>query len=104
MSSIDNTIVAVAIPELEKSLDAPLSWISWTLTAYQLVQVVMLPVAGKLSDSLGRTRLFVVCVTIFTVSSLLCGMAPNIGLLVASCGLQAIGAGGLMPSAGGITP
>lgn len=102
MSSIDNTIVAVAIPELEKSLDAPLSWISWTLTAYQLVQVVMLPVAGKLSDSLGRTRLFVVCVTIFTVSSLLCGMAPNIGLLVAFRGLQAIGGGGLMPSAVGI--
>jgi EmrB/QacA subfamily drug resistance transporter len=102
MSSIDNTIVAVAIPELEKSLGAPLSWISWTLTGYQLVQVVMLPVAGKLSDSLGRTRLFVVCVAIFTISSLLCGMAPNVGLLIVFRALQAIGGGGLLPSAVGI--
>jgi EmrB/QacA subfamily drug resistance transporter len=102
MSSIDNTIVAVAIPELTRALGAPLSWISWTLTVYQLVQVVMLPVAGKLSDSLGRTRLFVVCVTIFTVSSLLCGMAPNVGLLIVFRALQAIGGGGLMPSAVGI--
>jgi MFS family permease len=102
MSSIDNTIVAVAIPELERSFGAPLSWISWTLTVYQLVQVVMLPLAGKLSDSLGRTRLFVACVAIFTVSSLLCGMAPNIGLLIVFRALQAIGGGGLLPSAVGI--
>jgi MFS family permease len=94
MSSIDNTIVAVAIPELTRSLAAPLSWVSWTLTGYQLVQVVMLPVAGKLSDSVGRTRLFVICVGVFTVSSLLCGMAPNVGSLVAFRALQAVGGGG----------
>ena len=102
MGSIDNTIVAVAIPELKNALDAPLPWISWTLTSYQLVQVIMLPLAGKLSDSIGRTRLFVACVSVFTVSSLLCGMAPNVGLLILFRALQAVGGGGLLPSAVGI--
>jgi EmrB/QacA subfamily drug resistance transporter len=102
MSSIDNTIVAVALPQLTRALDAPLSWASWTLTAYQLVQVVMFPLAGKLSDSIGRTRLFVFSVTTFTIASLLCGLAPNVGLLVLFRAVQAIGGGGLLPSAVGI--
>lgn len=102
MSSIDNTIVAVALPQLTSALDAPLSWVSWTLTGYQLVQVVMFPLAGKLSDSFGRTRVFLVCVTTFTLASLLCGMAPSIGLLVLFRAIQAIGGGGLLPSAVGI--
>jgi EmrB/QacA subfamily drug resistance transporter len=102
MSSIDNTIVAVALPQLTSALDAPLSWASWTLTAYQLVQVVMFPLAGKLSDSMGRTRMFLFSVTTFTIASLLCSLAPNIGLLVLFRGLQAIGGGGLLPSAVGI--
>jgi EmrB/QacA subfamily drug resistance transporter len=102
MSSIDNTIVAVAVPQLTTALDAPLVWVGWTLTAYQLVQVVMLPLAGKLSDSLGRKRVFLVCITLFTVGSLLCGLAPSIGFLIAFRALQAVGGGGLMPSAVGV--
>jgi EmrB/QacA subfamily drug resistance transporter len=102
MSSIDNTIVAVALPEIKRTLDAPLSWTSWTLTSYQLVQVVMLPLAGKLSDSLGRTRVFLFSLAIFTLASLLCGLAPNIALLIVFRALQAIGGGGLLPSAVGI--
>lgn len=102
MSSIDNTIVAVALPEIKRTLDAPLTWTSWTLTSYQLVQVVMFPLAGKLSDSLGRTRVFIFSLVIFTLASLLCGLAPTIGLLIAFRALQAIGGGGLLPSAVGI--
>ena len=102
MGSIDTTIVAVAVPELTTALDAPLILVGWTLTAYQLVQVVMLPLAGKLSDSLGRRRVFLFCVGIFTLGSLLCGLAPNIGFLIAARALQAIGGGGLMPSAVGV--
>lgn len=75
---------------------------AWTLTAYQLVQVVMLPLAGKLSDSLGRKRVLLFCVGIFTLGSLLCGLAPTIWVLVAARAVQAIGGGGLMPSAVGM--
>jgi len=102
MASIDSTIVAVAIPALEDAFSAPLIWIGWTLTAYQLVQVVMLPLAGKLSDTLGRKRVFLACVGVFTLGSLLCGLAPSIGWLIAFRALQALGGGGLMPSAVGI--
>jgi EmrB/QacA subfamily drug resistance transporter len=102
MASIDSTIVAVGLPQLEKGLHAPLAWVGWTLTAYQLVQVVMLPVAGKLSDTLGRKRVFIFCVAMFTLGSLLCGLAPSIGWLILFRALQAIGGGGLMPSAVGI--
>ena len=45
-----------------------MSWISWTLTGYQLVQMVMYPLAGKLSDAFGRRRVFLFCVTTFTLS------------------------------------
>jgi EmrB/QacA subfamily drug resistance transporter len=102
MGSIDTTIVAVAIPHLTTALDAPLIWVGWTLTAYQLVQVVMLPLAGKLSDSFGRRRVFLFCVGTFTLSSLLCGLAPSIGFLIAARALQAVGGGGLMRSAVGV--
>jgi EmrB/QacA subfamily drug resistance transporter len=102
MSSIDNTIVAVAIPQLTEAFDAPLAWIGWTITAYQLVQLVMMPVAGRLSDTLGRKRVFLWSIGLFTLGSLLCGLAPSIGWLVASRALQAVGGGGIMPSAVGI--
>jgi EmrB/QacA subfamily drug resistance transporter len=102
MGSIDTTIVAVAVPHLTTALDAPLIWVGWTLTAYQLVQVVMLPLAGKLSDSFGRRRIFLFCVFVFTLGSLLCGLASSIWFLIAARALQAVGGGGLMPSAVGI--
>jgi EmrB/QacA subfamily drug resistance transporter len=102
MGSIDGTIVAVALPELTTSLNTSLSWISWTLTSYSLVQVVMYPLAGKLSEALGRRRVFLFCVVMFTASSVLCGLAPNVGWLIVFRALQAIGGGGLMPSTVGI--
>ena len=102
MSSIDSTIVAVAIPQLTTALDAPLLYVGWTITAYQLVQVVMLPLAGKLSDSFGRKKVFLSCVSIFTLGSLLCGLAPSIWFLVGARALQAVGGGGLLPSAVGV--
>src|ERR1043166_7416959 len=74
MGSIDGTIVAVALPQLTESLNTSLSWISWTLTSYQLVQVVMYPLAGKLSEAFGRRRVFLFCVVMFTGSPVLCGL------------------------------
>jgi EmrB/QacA subfamily drug resistance transporter len=102
MSSIDYTIVAVAIPQLVVSFDTSLALVSWTLTAYQLVQLIMLPLSGKLSDSFGRKRVFLFCVGIFTFGSLLCAIAPNIWFLIVARGVQAVGGGGLVPSSVGI--
>jgi EmrB/QacA subfamily drug resistance transporter len=102
MGSIDITIMAVAVPQIATYFDAPLTWVGWTITVYQLVLIVMLPLAGKLSDSLGRKQVFLFCLGMFTLGSLLCALAPSIWFLVAARAVQAIGGGGLMPSAIGV--
>jgi EmrB/QacA subfamily drug resistance transporter len=102
MGGIDATIIAVALPQLTASLDAPLTWVVWTLTAYQLAQLVMMPVAGRLSETLGRKRVFLASTLVFVVGSLLCGLAPSIGFLIFFRVLQALGGGGIMPSAVGL--
>ncbi len=102
MASIDGTITVVALPQLTDSLQTSLSWVGWTITTYQLVQIVMYPLAGQLADVLGRRRVFLFCVITFTVSSLLCGLAPNVGWLILFRAVQAVGGGGLMPSVIGL--
>src|SRR5438067_8121652 len=102
MFSIDATIVAVALPGMTRDLRTSLAWIGWTLTAYALAQTVMMPLAGKLAESYGRMRVFLACVVVFTIGSLLCGLAPNIYALILFRVIQALGGGGIMPSAVGI--
>ena len=102
MSAIDGTIVAVALPTFIRDLDASLTWAGWTLTAYALTQTIMLPMAGKLAEQFGQMRVFLACMILFTLGSLLCGLAPNVYVLVACRVLQAIGGGGLYPVAVGI--
>jgi EmrB/QacA subfamily drug resistance transporter len=102
MASIDSTIVATALADIHTSLRTTINWAGWTLTVYSLGMVIVLPIAGKISDELGRRRVFFWAVALFTVSSLLCGVSTNIYLLVAFRAVQAIGAGGLQPAAAGI--
>jgi EmrB/QacA subfamily drug resistance transporter len=102
MSSIDGTIVAVALPTFIRDLDANLVWAGWTLTAYALTQTVMLPLAGKLAEQFGPMRVFLISVFVFTLGSLLFGLAPTIYVLVACRVLQALGGGAFFPSATGI--
>lgn len=102
MVSIDGTIVATALHTLTRELHTTLTWSTWTITVYQLGQIVSLPIAGRLSDSLGRRRMFLTYVTVFTLSSLLAGFATNIYVLVALRFAQALGGGGLMPSTMGV--
>jgi EmrB/QacA subfamily drug resistance transporter len=102
MSSIDGTIVAVALPTFIEDLHANLVWAGWTLTAYALTQTVMMPIAGKLAEQFGQMRVFLGCVFLFTFGSLLCGLAPNVYFLVAFRIIQAIGGGGFMPAATGL--
>ncbi len=102
MFSIDSTVVSVALPNMMLDLQTSLVWVGWTLTGYMLTQTAVMPLAGKLSESFGRMRVFLACVFLFTLGSLLCGLAPNIYVLIGCRILQALGGGGFLPIAAGI--
>jgi EmrB/QacA subfamily drug resistance transporter len=102
MSSVDQTIVATALPALQHDLHAQVNWSSWTITIYSLGQVLMMPLAGKLGDQYGRKQVFLVAAVVFTAASLCCGLADNIYLLIVLRAVQALGGGAFMPSATGI--
>ena len=102
MSSVDQTIVATALPAIERELHAPINWSGWTITIYALGQVLAMPMAGKISDMYGRKKVYLIAIVLFTVTSLACGLATNIYVLVSLRVLQALGGGALMPSATGI--
>jgi EmrB/QacA subfamily drug resistance transporter len=102
MSSVDQTIVATALPALQRDLHSQVNWSSWTITIYSLGQVLMMPLAGKLGDQFGRKQVFLAAAVVFTAASLCCGLADNIYLLIVLRGIQALGGGAFMPSATGI--
>lgn len=102
MSSVDSTIVATALSSIQHGLHANLNWTGWTITAYQLTALTVMPLVGRISDEWGRKRIFMACMAIFTLSSLLAGLATNIHGLILFRALQALGGGSFMPSAVGI--
>ena len=102
MASIDQTIVATALPAIQRDLHAQVNWSSWTITVYSLGQILVMPLAGKFGEQFGRKQTFLCAAVLFTVASLCCGFADNIYLLIALRGAQAIGGGAFMPSATGI--
>jgi EmrB/QacA subfamily drug resistance transporter len=102
MSSLDGTIVSTGLPTLRRALGTSINWASWTMTAYQLGLVIAMPIAGRVADTFGRKRVFLVAAALFTGSSLLCGLQSNIGLLIAFRVLQAAGGAAFMPAASGI--
>ena len=102
MASVDQTIVATALPAIEKELHAAVNWSAWTISVYALGQVIAMPMAGKISDMYGRKKVFMISAAVFTLSSLCCGFASNIGLLLLARFIQALGGGAFMPSATGI--
>jgi EmrB/QacA subfamily drug resistance transporter len=102
MASIDQTIVATALPAIERELHATINWSGWTISIYALGQVIAMPMAGKISDMYGRKKVFMVSAAIFTLSSLCCGFAGNMALLLIPRFIQALGGGAFMPSATGI--
>jgi EmrB/QacA subfamily drug resistance transporter len=99
MFSIDWTIVAVALRTIVDDFGTTLSLTGWTITGFALSQTSAIPLIGKLGEQFGQLRVFVVCVIVFTVSSLFCGLAPNVYVLIACRILQAMGGAGFMPSA-----
>ena len=99
MMSINSTIVATALHSLRYSLQTSIDWAGWTITAYSLGFVVILPISGKLSEQYGSRRVFLWSIVAFTVASLCCGLATNIYVLIALRALQAAGGAGFTPSA-----
>ena len=99
MMSIDSTIVATALHSLRTELQTSIDWAGWTITAYSLGFVIILPISGKLSEQYGSRRVFLGSVVAFTVASLCCGLATNIYVLIALRALQAAGGAGFTPSA-----
>jgi len=97
MASIDQTIVATALPAIEKELHAGINWSSWTISIYALGQVIAMPMAGKVSDTYGRKKVFMISAAVFTISSLCCGFSANIAFLLVARFIQALGGGAFMP-------
>src|ERR1700694_5453018 len=99
MEVLDTSIANVALPYMAGNLGASNDQSTWVLTSYLVSNAIILPISGWLAGALGRKRFFMACLGIFTVSSLLCGIAPNLGLLLLFRVLQGAGGGGLQPMA-----
>jgi MFS transporter, DHA2 family, multidrug resistance protein len=99
MEFLDTSIANVALPYMAGSLSASNDESTWVLTSYLVSNAIVLPISGWFAVAFGRKRFFMVCLAIFTVSSVLCALAPTLGLLLLFRVLQGAGGGGLQPMA-----
>lgn len=99
MSTLDGTIVATALHDLQRGLATSVTLAGWVITVYSLGLVLALSVTGKLTGMIGPRRVFLASVGVFTAASLCCGLAGNIYLLIALRFVQAVGGAGFTPSA-----
>ncbi|WP_128379793.1 MFS transporter [Streptomyces cavernae] len=97
MALLDSTVVNVALPRMGEDLDAGLAALQWTVNAYMLTLAGLILLGGALGDRFGRRRIFVLGVVWFAAASLLCGLAPNAGVLIAARAFQGIGGALLTP-------
>ena len=97
MQVLDVTVTNVALPHIQGSLSAAVDEVSWVLTFYLAANAIILPATGWLAGVLGRKRFFLTCTVVFTLASMLCGLAPNIETLLIARFLQGLGGGPLMP-------
>jgi EmrB/QacA subfamily drug resistance transporter len=96
---LDITALNVALPSIGRDLHASVSGLQWTVDAYTVVMASLLMFSGSTADRIGRKRIFVTGLGLFSVASLLCSLAPNVGLLVGFRVLQAVGGSMLNPVA-----
>ena len=97
MELLDTSIANVSLPHIAGGLAVSYDESTWVLTSYLVANAVVLPLSAWLSRVFGRKRYYMACVVIFTVSSVLCGLAPSLGLLIFYRVLQGVGGGGLAP-------
>ncbi|MEU6219293.1 MFS transporter [Streptomyces sp. NPDC047022] len=97
--SLDNTVLNVALPTMQRELHASVSGLQWTIDAYTLVLASLLMFAGSTADRVGRRRIFQAGLFVFTVGSALCSVAPNLDSLIVFRTVQAVGGSMLNPVA-----
>ena len=102
MTSINGSMVGTALPRIGNALHTTINWTGWTITIYQLGQVLAAPISGRISDQFGRKKVFLVCIAIFTSASMLCGLSRSIEMLLPLRFIQALGGGAFIASASGI--
>src|SRR5918912_2763216 len=98
MIMLDNTVVNVALPSMQRSLGIDRSELEWVVNAYALTFGVLLLSGGKLADLLGRRRIFIAGLVVFTAASLVCGLAGSASVLIAARTVQAVGAAMMNPA------
>ena len=99
MEVLDGSIANVALPYMAGSMAASNDESTWVLTSYLVSNAIVLPMSGWLAVTFGRKRFFMGCLAIFTLSSLLCGVAPSLATLLLFRVVQGAGGGGLQPMA-----
>jgi MFS transporter, DHA2 family, multidrug resistance protein len=98
MEVLDTSIANVALPHIAGTLGASQEEATWVLTSYLVSSAIVLPISGWLSNRFGRKRFYMTCVALFTICSVLCGIANTLPLLIIARILQGAGGGGLAPS------
>src|ERR1700727_2186327 len=98
MEVLDTSIANVSLPHIAGSLAASQSEATWVISSYLVANAVILPISGYLATLIGRKRFYMTCVAMFGISSLLCGLAPSLGMLLFFRVLQGLGGGGLATS------
>src|SRR5258706_3011036 len=99
MAILDNTIVSVTLPQMQKAFHTDFETITWVASAYFLAQAAVIPIVGYLSDRIGSKLIFLTALILFTAGSALCALAPTKEALIASRVFQGIGGGALLPVA-----
>jgi MFS transporter, DHA2 family, multidrug resistance protein len=98
MEALDTSIANVAMPHIGGSLSASISEATWVLTSYLVANAMVLPISGWIANRMGRKRFYMTCVLLFTLASLMCGLAPTLPMLVFFRVVQGAAGGGLQPS------
>src|SRR5436189_4855702 len=96
MLLLDVSIVNVALPDMAAALDASFTGLQWVVDAYALALAALLLLVGSIADAVGRRRTYLVGLAVFVVASLVCGIAPSVGLLVAARAVQGAGAAAML--------
>src|SRR6201991_2290664 len=96
---LDTTIANVALPHMQASLSATQDTINWVLTSYIVSSAIALPISGWLADKVGRKRLLLISVVLFTIASVLCAAATSLGEMVVFRALQGVGGAFIVPLA-----
>src|ERR1700761_8648678 len=102
MVMIDQTVVSVALPTMQRDLGLSTTGVQWVVNAYLLMLAVLVAFGGRMADLLGAERTFRAGVALFVVASALCGLAQNEAMIIASRGLQGVGAAMMTPSTGSV--